>query len=100
MTNILRLALPFTIWLIGFSAMYALQGLTCSRHWPDAVEPRTALIAGAALFVMIQGLVLAALVARRSPSQFVQSTASVLGAAALAAALWTSLPVVTITVCG
>ena len=100
MTNILRLALPFTIWLIGFSAIYALHGLSCSRHWPEGVEPRTALIVGAALFVVIQGMVLAALVALRSPSRFVQTTASILGAAALAAALWTSLPIMTITVCG
>lgn len=100
MTNILRLAVPFTIWLIGFSAIYALQGLTCSRHWPQGVEPRLALMAGAALFVVIQGLVLTALVAVRSPSRFVQTTATILGTAALAAALWTSLPVVTITVCG
>lgn len=100
MTNILRLALPFTIWLIGFSAIYALQGLTCSRHWPEGVEPRQALIAGAALFVGVQGLVLAALLARRSSSRFVQTTATILGTAAFAAALWTVLPVLTITVCG
>ena len=100
MTNILRLALPFTVWLIGFSAVYALQGLTCSRHWPEGVEPRQALIAGAALFVVIQGLALAALLAWRSTSHFVQTTATILGFAAMAAALWTVLPVLTITVCG
>ncbi|MDP3195169.1 hypothetical protein [Tabrizicola sp.] len=100
MTNILRLALPFTIWLIGFSAIYALQGLTCSRHWPEELEPRLALIGGAAVFVVIQGLALAALLALQSQSRFVQTAATILGTAALAAALWTVLPVLTITVCG
>lgn len=101
MTNILRLSLPFTVWLIGFSAIYALQGVTCSRHWPDGLEPRHALIAGAALYVAIQGLILAALLALRSPSRFVQTTATILGTAALAAALWTVLPVlITDAVCG
>lgn len=100
MTNILRLALPFTVWLIGFSAIYALQGFSCSRHWPEGLEPRLVLIAGAALFVVIQGLILAALLALRSSSRFVQTTTTILGTAAVAAALWTVLPVMTLTVCG
>jgi hypothetical protein len=100
MTNVLRIALPFTLWIIGFSAVYALQGFTCSRHWPPGLDARTALIAGAALFVVVQGLVLATVLSRPTSSSFVQRTTTILAAAAVAAAVWISLPVLTLTVCG
>lgn len=100
MTNVLRIALPFTLWIIGFCAVYALQGLACSRHWPPGLDGRTALIAAAALFVVVQGLVLAAILSRPSPSRFAQRTATIVAAAALAAAVWTSLPVLALSVCG
>lgn len=100
MNLILRLALPWTVWLIGFSALYGLQGLTCSRHWPTGIEPRAALIGAAALYVLLQGLILWAQAARPAPSPFAQRVATSLSAAALAAALWTSLPVLGLTICG
>ena len=100
MTNVLRIALPFTLWIVGFSAVYALHGYTCSRHWPPGLNGRTALIAAAAVVILVQGLVLAAVLAHPAASRFVQRTATTLAAAALAAAVWTSLPVLTLTVCG
>lgn len=100
MKNVLRIALPLTFWIIGFSAVYALQGLACSRHWPPGLDGRTALIAAAAVFIVVQGLVLTAVLARPAASRFVQRTATTLAAAGLAAAVWTSLPVLTLTVCG
>lgn len=100
MTNVLRIALPFTLWIIGFSAVYALQGFTCSRHWLPGLDGRMAIIAATGLFVVLQGLVLAAYLWRPAPSHFVQRTSTILAAAALAAAVWISLPVLTLTVCG
>lgn len=99
MREILRLSLPFTVWIIGFCAIYALQGLSCSRHWPEALEPRAALIAAAATYVASQGLVL--LLVRRAPatSVFVTRIATLVAVAALAAALWVSLPVLALSVC-
>ncbi len=99
MTHVLRLSLPFTLWLVGFSAVYALQGLSCSRHWPEGLDARTVLIAAAALFVMAQALVLAVILTTPAPSKFLQTTTACLGAAALGAALWIALPVLAITVC-
>lgn len=99
MTHVLRLSLPFTLWIVGFSAIYALQGLSCSRHWPEGLDARTALILVAALFVLAQGILLAAILATPSPSKFLQTTTAVLGAAALGAAFWTALPVMAITGC-
>lgn len=99
MTNVLRLALPFTLWIIGFCALYALQGLACSRHWPPELDGRTALIAAAALFVLVQALVLAAVLSRPASSRFTQRGATILAAAAWAAAVWTSLPVLALSVC-
>ncbi|HLQ18101.1 MAG TPA: hypothetical protein VK146_03905, partial [Tabrizicola sp.] len=92
-------ALPFTVWIIGFCAVYALQGLSCSRHWPAGIDARWALIAAASLFVLLQGTVLAAVLVTPTRSRFVQATATTLAAAALAAAAWISLPVLTLTIC-
>lgn len=99
MTHVLRIALPFTVWIIGFCAVYALQGLACSRHWPAVIDARTALIAAAAVVVLLQGLILATVLRRPAASRFVQATATTLAAAALAAAAWTSLPVLSLTIC-
>ena len=74
MTNVLRLALPFTLWIIGFSALYGLQGLACSRHWPPNLDARTALIAAAALFILVQGLVLAMILSRPIGEVAIQCT--------------------------
>jgi hypothetical protein len=99
-TQILRLSLPLTLWLIGFCALYALQGLSCSRHWPDALDPRTALIFAAALFVAFQAITLVAVLRSPAPSRFVQMVTASLAATALVAAFWTSLPVLAVTICG
>ncbi|WP_374644231.1 hypothetical protein [Tabrizicola sp.] len=100
MTGILRIALPLTVWLAGFCAVYALQGLGCSRHWPEGLDRRAILIAAAALFVLVQALILLGFLYRPSGVRFVQATASLLAAAALAAAVWTSLPVLALEICG
>ncbi len=100
MTGILRIALPLTVWLAGFCAIYALQGLGCSRHWPEGLDRRATLIAAAALFVLVQTLILLAVLYRPSGFRFVQATATLLAAAALAAAVWTSLPVLALEICG
>lgn len=100
MIQILRLSLPITLWLIGFCAIYALQGMACSRHWPPGLEPRAALMVAAALFVLVQGFVLLAVLRVPDTSRFVQRTAASLAAVAFAAAVWTSLPVLAVAVCG
>lgn len=99
MIEILRLSLPFTVWIVGFCAIYALQGLTCSRHWPETVDPRTALIAAALVYVAAQGLVLHLICRGHVASVFAQRTAAVVAVAALIAALWVSLPVLALSVC-
>jgi hypothetical protein len=100
MTHVLRLSLPFTVWLVGFCALYALQGVSCSRLWPESLDARLVLMAAATMFVMLQAAVLARILAAPTHQPFVQTTTAVLGAAALGAAVWTSLPVVALTVCG
>jgi hypothetical protein len=101
MTQVLRLSLPITLWLIGFCAIYGLQGLSCSRHWPPGLEdPRAVLLAAAGLFVLMQGIVLLAVLRVPDPSRFVQRTAAILAAVAFAAAVWTVLPALAVSVCG
>ena len=74
MIDVLRLSLAVHLWLVGFSAVYALQGLSCSRHWPEGLDARTVLIVAVILFVMVQAMILGAMFASRSSSGFVQTT--------------------------
>ena len=99
MIEILRLSLPLSVWITGFSAIYALQGLSCSRHWPADVETRTVLLAAWAVAVVVQALILAAILHAPSPSRFVQTTAITIAATALVAAVWTMIPVLAASVC-
>ena len=99
MIEILRLSLPITVWLTGFSAVYALQGLSCSRHWPFDLAARPILLGAWAVAIFIQALCLFAILYAPSPSRFVQTTATTLAAAALVAALWTMMPVLAASVC-
>lgn len=103
MIQILRLSLPMTLWLIGFSTLYALEGLSCSRHWPPGLEPRAVLITAAALLVGLQGLAfwLTLLQPPRSnpATNPVDRIAAGLAAAALGAAIWTSAPVLALAAC-
>jgi hypothetical protein len=99
MSQVLRLSLPMTLWLVGFSALYGLQGLSCSRHWPTSVEPRTALMAASALYLMVQGLALLVILRRPDASRFVQRVAVGLAAVALGAAAWTSMPILAVSIC-
>lgn len=105
MTDILRLATPLTLWLAAFSGIYGLQGLVCSPRWEqaglDAAAGRGALLLAGALALALQGGLL--LVLRRtgpgSSSAFVRRISLTLSAIALAATLWTLLPVLATSVC-
>ena len=99
MIEILRLSLPVSVWITGFSAVYALQGLSCSRHWPADVEARPVLLAAWAVAIAVQAVVLMAVLYAPSRSRFVQTTAVTLAAAALVAAVWTMMPVLAASVC-
>lgn len=99
MIDILRLSLPITLWITGFSAIYALQGLTCSRNWPDDLDARLVLFAAWAVAIALQALCLMALWKVRSASRFVQAAAITIAVAALIAAIWTTMPVLVISAC-
>ena len=73
MIEILRLSLPITVWLTGFSAVYALQGLSCSRHWPADLEARPVLLAAWAIAIVLQLIALIAVLYAPSPARFVQT---------------------------
>ena len=99
MIEILRLSLPISLWITGFSAVYALQGFTCSRHWPDDLWARPVLLAAWAVCVGVQVLGLMAVRHAPSGSRFVQTAATAIAAAALFAALWTLMPVLVASAC-
>ena len=99
MREILRLSLPMTVWLVGFSAVYALQGLACSRHWPAGLEARPVLIATWAVAVALQVLILIGVGYWPSPSRHIQTATSALAATGVVAAIWTLMPVVAASIC-
>ena len=99
MMEILRLSLPITLWITGFSAVYALQGLSCSRHWPTDIDARPVLLAAWFVAVAVQVLCLMALLYAPSPSRFIQSTALAIAGSAVIAAIWTMMPVLAVSVC-
>ena len=99
MIEILRLSLPISVWIAGFGAVYALQGFTCSRHWPADLWARPVLLAAGAVGVGLQILCLLAIHYAPSRSRFIQTSAMAIAATALLAAIWTVLPVLTASAC-
>lgn len=102
MRDVLRLSLPMTVWLAGFSAIYGLHGFICSDRWAfDDAAGRPVILAAAVAVIAVQAGLLAALRKPRfaSPDSFVQRVAMTLGVAALVAGLWTLLPVGTLAMC-
>ena len=99
MIEILRLSLPISLWITGLSAVYALQRLSCSRHWPTDIDARPVLLAAWAVAGAIQTLSLIAVLYAPSPSRFVQATAVAIAITALVAAVWTMMPVLTASDC-
>ncbi|MEA5160301.1 hypothetical protein U5903_05875 [Cereibacter johrii] len=98
MSAILRIALPLTLWLAGFSAVYGLHGLVCSGGWPGG---RLLLIAGGGAVLALQLGFLLALRSRRfgDPGRFVRGTSLLLAVVALVATLWTLIPVAVTSTC-
>jgi hypothetical protein len=99
MIEILRLSLPITVWLTGFSAVYALQGLACSRHWPVDLDARSMLLGAWFIGCVLQALSLMAILYAPSPSPFMQKSAIALAVTALVAAVWTMMPVIVASIC-
>jgi hypothetical protein len=99
MREVLRLSVPLALWLASFSAVYALQGLSCSRHWPEGLPARPFLILAWGLAVALQAGLVWALLRDPSPSPFVRVTSLALACLALAAAAWTLLPVAVTSTC-
>ncbi len=102
MRDILRIAAPFTLWIVAFSAIYGLEGLVCSRHGAhlDAATGRLMLLAAWGVAIAAH-LLLAH--AYRGPmggdTRFHRFVALTLALAALAATVWTLMPVATMSMC-
>lgn len=99
MSDVLRLSVPLAAWLAGFSAVYGLQGLACSRHWPEGLSARPLLLLAWALAVAVQAALVLLLLRNPSPSPFTRATSLALAGTALAAAAWTLLPVAVASTC-
>lgn len=99
MIEILRLSVPLTVWITGFSALYGLQGISCSRHWPAGIDAQTLMLIAGGVAVAAQVLCLFAILRRPSASRFVQTTATALAVTAVVAAAWSMLPVLATSAC-
>jgi hypothetical protein len=104
MRDVVRIALPFTLWLVSFSAVYALHGVICAGTWAWLADPdrgRLALISAWAVAIALQFGVLLLLWHPRlgGPPGLVRSVSVALGVAALVAVVWTLFPVATLPLC-
>lgn len=102
MSLLLRMALPLTLWLASFSALYALHGLLCSSRWAleqGMLAGRAPLVAAVLLALAAQAGALWAL--RRWPAAdpWIARVSLGLGVVALVSTVWTLLPVLTVAHC-
>ena len=107
MKDVLRLSLPLTFWLIGFSAIYGLQGVVCSGGWGTAPGPggmawgRVVLLAAVVAAVLVQAGTLVLLGATRAAAApgLLRNVSVALAAIVLIATVWTSMPVALLPLC-
>lgn len=104
MKDVFRIALPLTLWLVSFSAVYALHGTICAGSWAWLADPdrgRLVLLAAWAMAIVLQIGVLLALWHPRlgGPPGLVRWVAITLGVAALVAVVWTLFPVAVLSLC-
>lgn len=104
MKDLLRIALPFTVWMISFGTVYALHGIVCQPDWQEADIPtvsRNILITAAGLGVAAHGAVVL-LLRRADPvggSHFVKRIAMGLSVSALFSSVWSALPILMLPMC-
>ena len=103
MRDVLRLSLPLTLWLISFSALYALHGLVCAGAWGATPGPgnlawgRIALVALGLAAVLLQTAAIVLLA--RSTAGFIRTTSLALAVVALVATAWTAAPAALLPLC-
>jgi hypothetical protein len=104
MINVFRIALPLTLWLVSFSAVYALHGMICAGTWAWLADPdrrQLALISAWAVAIALQVAALLVLWHPRlgAPPGLVRWVSVALGVAALVAVVWTLFPVAALPPC-
>lgn len=101
MIDILRLALPFTLWLAAFSTVYGLHGFLCATPGGNPIMAKSVLMIAWALLLALQ---VAILISFRSDrfvfsSVWTKKISVTLALAAIIANIWTFLPIVVTTGC-
>jgi hypothetical protein len=104
MKEVFRIALPLTLWLVSFSAIYALHGVICGAQvaWlADPAVARTALVLAWLVAVSAHIAVLIGLLHPRlgGPPGVARWIAVTLAVAALVAVIWTLFPVAVLSLC-
>lgn len=104
MKDVFRIALPLTLWLVSFSAVYALHGVICGAQVAWLADPalaRTALVLAWLVAIFAQLAVLIGLLHPRlgGPPGVARWIAVTLAVAALVAAIWTLFPVAVLSIC-
>lgn len=100
MGTVIRLALPLTVWLAAFSAVYGLNGWLCTTGLGDATA-RALLAAAVLLAVAGQGGLILWLGRAdwRAAGPTLRGVALTLAVVALIGTLWTMLPGLMLTRC-
>jgi hypothetical protein len=107
MTDVIRLSLPLTAWLVSFSAVYGLHGIVCSSQWSATPsfaglsQGRLVMLAAFVFAIVIQAAIFAFLWSERfgGASGLMRWTSLTLAVAGLIAVPWTLFPVAALSLC-
>lgn len=107
MTDVIRLSLPLTVWLISFSAVYGLHGIVCSSSWSATTgfaglsQGRLVLLGAFAIATVVQAATLIFLMSERfgGATGFMRWTTLALAIVGLVAVVWTLFPVAALSLC-
>ncbi len=107
MTDILRLSLPLTVWLIAFSGLYGLQAILCQTAWVESPAygvltfGRAVLVGAWILVVLVQTALISALTTARfgGSTVFIRQVSIALAFVALISSIWTLSPAALLPMC-
>ncbi|MBU2999969.1 hypothetical protein KO491_08965 [Roseovarius nubinhibens] len=104
MRAVLCLSLPLTLWLAGFSGLYALHGLFCSSRWVEGsvvLWQRPVLIGVGVLLIGAQLILAVALQSERwhPEDRTLRRVSLLLSLAAMGSTVWILLPLVLVSGC-
>lgn len=92
----LRISIGVIVWSLHFAAIYGITALACARGMPGLIAPGVAVATLVAIALLIPVLV----TGFRRRAEFEPWMSATVGALALVAVVWESIPVLLVPACG